>query len=131
MLFDLYGNAYTLSFSLGEDGSVLAKVLNGNYLIPRDDVLKVAVGRADIYLGVVESNDESARVAIGLDANAVREQIKKVSGEEELLPSKTLNTIYYALMGVVGVLIVAIIVLAIWYFVKARKEDVVKVKKEE
>lgn len=129
----MYGNSYTISFTLGEDGSVLARLLNGNYQIPRDDVLKVMVGRAEIYLGVVESSGESAKVAMGLDANAVKEQIKKTSaGEpEKQQPSRTLKTIYYALMGVVGILIVLIIVLSIWYFIKARKDEGVVKKKRE
>jgi hypothetical protein len=115
---DIYGNAYTLSFSF--DGEkVIARVLNGDYEVPRGDVLEIGVGKIDMYVGVVESGGESARVAIGLDANVIREKVEKVSGAKGVVKIKG---IYFALIGIVGILIVVIIGLIIWYFYSGKKD---------
>ena len=119
IIVDLYGNSYLVSFILTEDGKIVAKLFNGDYIIPRKDVLPISLGDKEMYIGIVEDGEQ---VILGIDANAVGEKAGKVeSGGSEL--GGELKIVYYVLIGIVGILVATIIVLAAWYFVGARKKE--------
>jgi len=61
------------------------------------------------------------QVVLGLDANAVSEKTEIIESVEEF--SGGLKIAYYALIGVVSILVATIIALAAWYFVGARKKE--------
>jgi len=119
IIVDLYGNSYLVSFILTEDGKIVAKLFNGDYIIPRKDVLPISLGGRKMYVGIVEGEEQ---VVLGLDANAVSEKTGKVESRGSELEGG-LKIAYYILIWVVGILVATIIALAVWYFVGARKKE--------
>ncbi len=119
ILVDLYGNTYLASFILTDDGEILAKLLNGDYIIPRDDVLEIGLGDSKVYAGVIDG-DAGARVVLGLNGNSVRDKIVGESGTDG--GRKNLG-IYYTLIAIVVIFIVGIIALIIWYLKKTEVEQ--------
>ena len=123
VIVDIYGNEFEISFVLSIDGKVIAKMLNGDYIVPRDDVLPIAIGEREMYLGVESSDTNGAKIVLGMDANAVREYINPGLGNIINNIKNNNKLLYYVLIGIVGILVLVIIVLAVWYFVGARKKE--------
>ncbi|MEK6843927.1 MAG: Ig-like domain-containing protein [Nanoarchaeota archaeon] len=104
-IIDQYGNVYELAFEVREDG-VLVKALNGDYLIPSTDIIPVLLGSTEIYMAVESVGDERARVVMGLNSNAILDEIKSniIEGEQ----ART-NTGFYIALAIIIVIVGAII----------------------
>ncbi|MEK6844600.1 MAG: Ig-like domain-containing protein [Nanoarchaeota archaeon] len=111
-IVDQYGNVYELAFEIREEG-VLVRALNGDYLIPSTDIIPVLLGSTEIYMAVESFEQDKARVVMGLNSNAVFEEIKgnTLSGEQ----ART-NAGFYAALGIIIFLIGGVItaLIIIW-----------------
>ena len=121
VIVDLFGNSYEISFSLLE-GDVVANVLNGKYVIPKDDVLPISIGDDELYVGVESSDENRVRIVLGLNANLVREQVvgDKVRGRGYLSAILTVS--------VIAMLVGVVIVVFHWRKIAEKKKIISKLR---
>ena len=81
VVLDLYSILYEVRFEVSEAG-VLLKVPNGDYLIPKDDVLPVLLGGQEMYVAVKRADANGAGIILGLNRELVREQLAEGIVEE-------------------------------------------------
>ncbi len=74
VVLDLYDVLYEVRFEITDRG-VLLKVPNGDYLIPRDDILPVLLGGQEIYVGVKRIDSDGAGIVLGLNRELISEQL--------------------------------------------------------
>ncbi len=110
VVLDLYSILYEIRFEVSEVG-VLLKVPNGDYLIPKDDILPVLLGGQEMYVAVKRADANGAGIILGLNRELVQEQLGASSVEEET------STAYI----VIGIIIFVIgIVLLVGYIIYRR-----------
>ena len=111
IIVGLDGEGYEMSFEIVE-GGVLVKLANGEFLIPKDDVLAVLMGDREVYVGI--NNIEKGEIVLGLDKDKVRGEVIEEKKVDVL--GKKGNFIIIILASIAGLIFIAIIVLSVIYW---------------
>ena len=119
VLLNLNGEQYEIIFETKNDG-VLLKGPNGDYLIPKDDILPVMLGGQEMYVGVKRLDASGAGIILGLNRELVQEQLA-----ESLSEGKKKISTAYIVIGIIIVLM-AVISLALYFIIKRNKSNYTK-----
>ena len=118
ILINLYDVIYDAQFEVAEEG-VLLKILSGNYLIKKDDLLQVLIGGSKMYVGISRVDQQGAGVIIGLDKQAVQSRMG-ISSPATGIEGNT--KIFYLLIILSIVLFTTVIGWFIWHILNKNEK---------
>ena len=116
IVLDLYSILYEVRFEVIEAG-VLLKVPNGDYLIPKDDILPVLLGGQEMYVAVKRADANGAGIILGLNRELVREQLGESAVEQRTGTA-------YIIIGIIILIIGFVVVGYIFY----RRDKIKKIE---
>lgn len=120
VVISMNNQIYKISFRIDENGVILIGE-NGEFLIPRDDILLVLLGGEEVYIGVKRIDADGAGIVLGLDMEQVMGEVKEEEDGGEI--EKTgVNKVYY-IGGIIAIILaIGIVVKYLISIFKMKKE---------